>query len=109
MKKTVAVFAVVVMVAFGLVALAAGPAEQKAPKPSAPQALSFKGTVTALDEAAKTLKVKDAAGKELEFSFSGAHVKGTLKVGEPVVVKYHPMEGKNVATSIHVGAAPAKK
>lgn len=109
MKKSIVVIAVVFMVAFGFVAWAAGPAEQKAPKHPAHQGLSFKGTVSALDEAAKTLKVKDTAGKEMEFSYSGAQVKGTLKVGEMVVVKYHPMESKNVATSIHVGAAPAKK
>lgn len=107
MKKSIVVLAVVFLVAFGFVALAAGPADQKSPKPAAH--LSFKGTVSALDEVGKTLKVKDAAGKEMEFSFSGAQIKGTLKVGETVVVKYHQMEGKNMATSIHVGAAPAKK
>lgn len=109
MKKSIVVIAVVIMVAFGFVALAAGPADQKSPKPAAHHSLSFKGTVSAVDEAAKTLKVKDAAGKEMEFSVSGAQVKGTLKVGEPVVVKYHQMDGKNVATSIHVGTAPAKR
>ncbi len=109
MKKSIVAIAVVVLVAFGFVALAAGPADQKGTKPSAPHSLSFKGTVTALDEAAKTLKVKDAAGKEMEFAFAGAQVKGTLKVGETVVVTYHQMDGKNVATAVHVGTAPAKK
>lgn len=109
MKKSIVFMVLAVAVAFGFVALAAQAAEQKQPKPAAHQALSFKGTISALDEAAKTLKVKDAAGKEMEFVYGGAQVKGTLKVGETAVVKYHQAEGKNVATSIHVGTAPAKK
>jgi hypothetical protein len=66
----------------------------------------MKGAITAYDETAKTLKLKDSAGKEKEFVLTTATaIHGTLKVGEAATVRYIVKDAKDVATSIHVGAA----
>ncbi|MGC8916750.1 MAG: hypothetical protein ACP5NF_07215 [Thermoanaerobaculum sp.] len=110
-RKVLGVLALVVTV--GLLGMAVqASAQGTAAKPAKPahHGQEFKGTVSALDEQAKVFKAKDAAGKEVEFSYTSAtKLHGTLKVGEPVTVRYMVKEGKNVATSVVVGAAPAKK
>jgi hypothetical protein len=80
--------------------------EKAAPKaPAQGKAIKFTGTVSAYDAAAKTLIVK-AKKKEKEFTIAdNAKIKGNLKEGKKVVVKYKKEGDKNVATSV----APAGK
>ncbi len=83
-------------------------AAAKGTKKAAPHA---SGTITAWNEAAKELTVKNSAGKEETFTWNEkTKVMGTAKVGEHVKVSYtKDTGGKSVATEIHVGAPSAHK
>jgi hypothetical protein len=84
------------------------PASKKAATkaPAKGKVPTFTGTITTYDSAAKVLTVK-AKNKEKEFTIAdNAKIKGNLKEGKKVVVKYKKEGDKNVATSI---APPAKK
>jgi len=104
---TVAVFA---LVALALPATASSPratTASNAPHHHASHALEVKGTITALDQKADDMKVKDAANKETEiFWTADTHVAGVLKLGEPVTARYLVKNGKNMATSIKVTVPP---
>lgn len=91
----------------------AAPAEKKAPA----KVKQVTGEVTAVDAAAKTLTVKGKAGDVALTADDKTTVKigkekkalGDVKVGDKVTVRYTEMDGKNVAKSIIVKAAPAEK
>lgn len=91
----------------------AAPAQEKAPV----KVKQVTGEVTAIDAAAKTLTVKGKAGEVALTADDKTTVKigkekktlADVKVGDKVTVKYAEMDGKNVAKSIIVKAAPAKK
>lgn len=91
----------------------AAPAEKKAPA----KVKQVTGEVTAIDAAAKTLTVKGKAGDVALTADDKTTVKigkekkalGDVKVGDKVTVRYTEMDGKNVAKSIIVKAAPAEK
>jgi hypothetical protein len=117
MRKTLvsffAVLAVVAMLGYASQALAATQAQGVAPvatKAPTHHGHQLGGTVSAYDEAAKSLKLKDSKGKEHDFSLTTATVlSGTAKVGEHAVVAYMIKDGKNIATSIHFSAPAAPK
>jgi maltose-binding protein MalE len=69
------------------------------------------GTITAWDEAGKTFKVKDKAGKEWDFSWNEkTKVVGTPKVGETVSLHYtKDKDGKAWASHITIGSPGAAK
>lgn len=91
----------------------AAPAEKKAPA----KVKQVTGEVTAVDATAKTLTVKGKAGDVALTADDKTTVKigkekkalGDIKVGDKVTVRYAEMDGKNVAKSITVKAAPAEK
>lgn len=91
----------------------AAPAQEKAPV----KVKQVTGEVTAIDAAAKTLTVKGKAGEVALTADDKTTVKigkekkalADVKVGDKATVKYTEMDGKNVAKSIIVKAAPAKK
>lgn len=91
----------------------AAPAEKKAPA----KVKQVTGEVTAVDAAAKTLTVKGKAGDVALTADDKTTVKigkekktlADVKVGDKVTVRYAEMDGKNVAKSIMVKAAPAEK
>ncbi len=62
------------------------------------------GTITRVDEAAKTFVVKTAAGKETALVRTTAtKVNGeALKVGNHVAVRWLERDGKKIATSIQI-------
>lgn len=121
MKK---VIALLVAMLFALsVAGHAIAAEMKEMKEAAPvqkmapaKVKQVTGEVTAIDAAAKTLTVKGKAGEVALTADDKTTVKigkekkalTDVKVGDKVTVKYTEMDGKNVAKSIIVKAAPAK-
>jgi ribosomal protein S1 len=88
-------------------------AEKKAPA----KVKQVTGEVAAVDAAAKTLTVKGKKGDVALTADDKTTVKigkekkalGDVKAGDKVTVKYAEMDGKNVAKSIVVSAAPAKK
>ncbi|MFN3396017.1 MAG: hypothetical protein ACK4Z9_04400 [Thermodesulfovibrionales bacterium] len=91
----------------------AAPAEKKAPA----KVKQVTGEVTAVDATAKTLTVKGKAGDVALTADDKTTVKigkekkalGDIKVGDKVMVRYAEMDGKNMAKSIMVKAAPAEK
>ena len=117
--------ALLAMVAFAGMVLAqapaqtekpAGPASEKiapakakkakAGKPKAAKSKKYAGTVAAY-EAGKMISVKDAKGKEMTFEVvADAKVKGEVKEGAKVKVRYKKDGDKMIATSI---SGPAKK
>jgi cold shock CspA family protein len=74
-------------------------------------AMPMSGTVSALDQKAKTFSLKDEKGKETPITWTAAtRVRGgTLKDGERVDVSVFPKDGKNVATSIRIASAKVTK
>ncbi len=89
-----------------LTLLLAGGAAFAEPPASKSHANTLSGTVSSVDATRKNLRVKDAAGKETAFVWTGAtHMSGgTLKVGEKVTVRWMAREGKKVATVVKVHA-----
>lgn len=57
------------------------PAASKTPAATAAKAPAVTGTITAVDATAKTLKVKDAAGKESTFTLGAKCTIKTMKSG----------------------------
>ena len=127
MKKVIALL-VAMLFALSVVGLAiaaekkeAAPAEKKEAAPAQEKApvkvKQVTGEVTAIDAAAKTLTVKGKAGEVALTADDKTTVKigkekktlADVKVGDKITVKYAEMDGKNVAKSIIVKAAPAKK
>jgi len=85
------------------------PAAEKAKveKPKAAKSMKFSGMV-ATYEAGKMIKVKGAKEKEMTFDVApDAKIKGEVKEGAKVTVRYKKEGDKMMATSISV--APAKK
>jgi len=69
----------------------------------------FRGEVTAVDMAAKTLTVKGKKG-DMTFDLTGAKMKGEPKMGDKVRVAYMEKEGKMVAKYVRIkGAKKAEK
>jgi nitrogen fixation protein FixH len=70
-------------------------------------AMTISGTVSAVDQNAKTFSLKDANGKETPITWTTAtRVRGgSLKDGERANVSVLQKDGKNVATSIRIASA----
>ena len=128
MKKTIAiVLSLVLMFAFTAVTFAAekaapaAPAEKAAPakaeKKAPAKVKQVSGEVAAVDAKANTLTVKGKKGDVMVNADDKTSVKvgkekkslADVKAGDKVTVKYAETDGKNVAKSILVSAAPAKK
>lgn len=121
MKKAIAIIVSVLFVlsvaglsfAAEKAAPAAAPAEKKAPA----KVKQVTGEVAAVDAKANTLTVKGKKGDVMITADDKTVVKvgkekkslADVKMGDKVTVKYAEMDGKNVAKSIMVSAAPAKK
>jgi uncharacterized protein YxeA len=100
---------------------APAPAEKAAPakaeKKAPAKVKQASGEVAAVDAKANTLTVKGKKGDVAVTADDKTSVKigkdkkslADVKMGDKVTVKYAEMDGKNVAKSIVVSAAPAKK
>ncbi len=91
-------------------------AEKKAEKKAKAQQVT--GSVKAVDAKASTLTVVKKVKKEEKevvltctdkTKFKGVKGIGDVKEGDKVTAKYSEKDGKNVASSVEVKAAPAKK
>ena len=69
--------------------------------------MTMEGTVSSVDQHAKTFSLKDRAGKATPISWTAAtKVRGgDLKVGERANVSVLKKDGKNIATSIRIASA----
>jgi hypothetical protein len=74
------------------------------PSKSKVHGLSVTGTVASVEEAAKKMVVKTAAGKLVPLVWTGATktIGGFVKAGAKVTVRYLEKDGKNIATSIRI-------
>jgi Cu/Ag efflux protein CusF len=123
MKKVfVAVLAVFIGIAFVATVFAQGPAapETAAPAPAPEKKAEtkaawkgrmhhFRGEVSAMDMAAKTLTVKGKKG-DMTFDVTDAKIKGEPKAGDKVKVAYTKKDGKMVAKYVKMkGAKKAGK
>jgi uncharacterized protein DUF5666 len=74
-------------------------------------AMTMSGTVSSLDQNAKTFALKTTDGKTTTISWTAATTVrgGSLKDGERVDVSVFPKDGKNIATSIRVSPAKVAK
>lgn len=72
-------------------------------------AMTMSGTVSAVDQKAKTFSLKDEKGKEIAITWTAATrvTGGALKDGDRVNVSVFTKDGKNVATSIRIASAKA--
>lgn len=126
MKRAIAIIVSVLFVlsvaGLSFAAEKAAPAEKKAAPAKAEKKAPAKvkqvtGEVAAVDAAAKTLTVKGKKGDVALMADDKTTVKvgkekkalADVKAGDKVTAKYAEMDGKNVAKSIVVSAAPAKK
>jgi hypothetical protein len=102
MKKTVwlSVFAFVLAIGIASVSTAKGN-----------HAMTMSGTVSSVDQGAKTFSLKAKDGKETSISWTDAtKVRGgELKDGERAEVSVFPKDGKNIATSIRISPAKVAK
>ena len=107
MKKVLMfALAVWISVAFVTAVFAQTPAEKPAPEKmmmekkemKTPKMMSFSGEVTNMDMMAKMMTVKGKKG-EMTFDMTGAKMKGEMKAGDKVTVKYMEKEGKMMASS----------
>ena len=95
------------------------PSAEKAATPAAPEkaapapekkgavkakAQTFKGEVTVMDAAAKTLTAKGKKG-DMTFDVTDVKMKSEPKAGDQVMVKYVEKDGKMVAKSVSVKSA----
>lgn len=102
MKKTiwVTLFALVLMTCVASVSTAKGN-----------HAMTMTGTVSSLDQSAKTFSLQTKDGKQTAISWTAAtKVRGgELKDGERVDVSVFAKDGKNLATSIRISPAKVAK
>ena len=108
MRKFLAL-AIVAAFVLGIPALAAE--TKTAQTKAAVKTNNAHGTITAWDDASKTFKVKDKAGKEWDFSWNEkTKIVGTGKVGETVSLHYmKDKDGKAVASHITIGSPGTAK
>jgi len=123
MKKAIAIIVSVLFVlsvaglSFAAEQKAAAAPAEKAEKKAPAKVRQVTGEVAAVDAKANTLTVKGKKGDVAVTADDKTSVKigkekkslADVKMGDKVTVKYAEMDGKNVAKSIMVSAAPAKK
>ena len=81
-------------------------ASKPADNPSAAQSKSIRGTVSSVDNSAKSFVVKDANGTETTvFWNDSTRLSGELAPGAAVVLQTSMQDGKTVATAIQVSGA----
>ncbi len=90
------------LVAALLCGLAAAAAAAPSEKPKS-HGYDVSGTISRVDEAAKTFVVKTAAGKQTVLARTAAtKVNGALRVGDRVAVRWLERDGNKIATSIRI-------
>src|SRR6266850_7198310 len=86
------------------------PALADTTKKSEKHGMWAKGTITAWDDATKTVKVKDESGKEMSITWNDqTKVTGTAKVGEMVKVEYKKEKDMMMATHVIIGKENIEK
>jgi hypothetical protein len=102
MKKTIRLSLIALVLGIGIASVSAAKGNH---------AMTMSGTVSSVDQHAKTFALKTTDGKTTPISWTAAtKVRGgSLKDGERVDVSVFPKDGKNIATSIRVSPAKVAK
>jgi len=102
MKKTAWVSLLAFVLSFGVASVSTAKGNH---------AMTMSGTVSSVDQSAKTFSLTTTSGKETAISWTTAtKVRGgSLKDGDRVDVSVLPKDGKNIATSIRISPAKAAK
>jgi hypothetical protein len=105
MKKVVRLTVLAFLLAIGLASVSSAKGN------SANHAIAMSGTVSSVDQTAKSFLLKAKDGKETPISWTAAtKVRGgELKEGERVNVSVFAKDGKNIATSIRISPAKVAK
>jgi hypothetical protein len=104
--KKVSVLALTAVLVLSAAAIAAPAARSTQDNPSSSSMKSMRGTISSVDNGAKSFVVKDANGKEATVFWNDAtRLSGELATGATVVVQTSMQDGKTVATSIQVSGA----
>ena len=72
------------------------------------KAMTFYGKVTNMDTAANMMTVKGKKG-DMTFDVSSAEMKGDVKTGDKVTVKYMEKEGKMMASAVKMSGGKKMK
>lgn len=77
-----------------------------APNKAKVHGFALSGTVSSVEPASKTFRVKGRTGKETILSWTDATTitGGSLKPGETVTLRYLDKDRKHIATSIRIGS-----
>ena len=102
MKKTIRLSMIALVFVIGIASVSSAKGNH---------AMTMSGTVSSVDQQAKTFALKTTDGKTTAISWTAAtKVRGgSLKDGERVDVSVFPKDGKNIATSIRVSPAKVAK
>jgi len=100
MRKRASIFSIAMVLALGIASAAAAATKGA-------HATTMTGTVSAVDQKAKTFSLKTDAGSETPITWTSAtRVRGgALKDGDHARVSILQKDGKNVATSIRISSA----
>jgi hypothetical protein len=86
------------------VSIAAAQSAQTAPSQGSMK--SIQGTISSVDNSAKSFIVKDSSGKEVTVFWTDAtRLSGELTEGASVMLQTTQQDGKTVATSIQVSSS----
>jgi len=102
MKKTIRLSMIALVFAVGIASVSTAKGNH---------AMTMSGTVSSVDQQAKTFALKTTDGKTTAISWTAATTVrgGSLKDGERVDVSVFPKDGKNIATSIRISPAKVAK
>ena len=102
MKKTIRLSMIALVLAVGIASVSTAKGNH---------AMTMSGTVSSVDQQAKTFALTTTDGKTTAIAWTAAtKVRGgSLKDGERVDVSVFPKDGKNIATSIRVSPAKVAK
>lgn len=105
--KKVSVLALTALLVLGATAIALPQdASKSQDNPSASQSKSLRGTISSVDNSAKSFVVKDANGTETTvFWNDSTRLSGELAPGAAVVIQTSMQDGKTMASAIQVSGA----
>lgn len=104
-------FVILALAAFAAAPAAKATKSATAVAPATTHGQELNGTITSVNDKAKTFVIKDAAGKATTVTWTAAtRVEGgVLKASEMATVRAMPKDGKTIATSVKIAPVVAAK
>lgn len=101
------ILTILIAVSFTALAIAQEKPAKPAAKPAEEKVMELKGTISKIDEKAKTFAVKDEKGVETTMVVDDMKMLAGLKVGDKVVCKHVVKDKKNICKGVTMEPAPA--